>query len=520
MIKKVIIALSFVILAALLIFVGTIDSTRKIGVLGNKSTVQSVENNIKDDGNEPPTNPYLADSPWPMSHRNPYCQASTPYAGPSFKNNMATLQYRWTLPGIITISFGNKYKDGSRAVWTTTQRSVVKAIQKPGGEIIMVSSMVKKDFHYKDLGNPDTGKCGAYNLVDRDNIYFVPGFTSLNSFGDTNPDDPNSPIMVKGSYAIPVDVLSRGEKIVGITLTYDGYVAVVTDKGLLAIIDRKLVKGQFHRFTGEEVSNSIACDENGGIYIVTSKYMHKIIWTGKNITTDERHGAWKASYETGGDVSGIRLGEGSGSTPTLMGTGNLDKFVVITDGQKLMHLVLFWRDQIPADWKQIPGTRDRRIAVRMPVTFGDPKATRSLSEQSVCVRGCGILVVNNLLTMEGGGKIWSVMRSGNEKIAPYGIERFQWDPGKRRIKSVWANREISFPNGIPSISVATNAIYNVGQRKGTWTFEAVNWDTGESLFHVPLGASPLFNSIWAATVIGPQGILGSGASLGFMVVGE
>ena len=39
--------------------------------------------------------------------------------------------------------------------------------------------------------------------------------------------------------------------------------------------------------------------------------------------------------ETGEDVSGPRLGPGSGSTPTLMGTGGQDRFVVITDGQPL-----------------------------------------------------------------------------------------------------------------------------------------------------------------------------------------
>ena len=33
------------------------------------------------DGNEPPANAYLADSPWPMSHRTPYAQGSSPEQG-------------------------------------------------------------------------------------------------------------------------------------------------------------------------------------------------------------------------------------------------------------------------------------------------------------------------------------------------------------------------------------------------------------------------------------------------------
>ena len=55
--------------------------------------------------------------------------------------------------------------------------------------------------------------------------------------------------------------------------------------------------------------------------------------------------AWRVPYEAGtGKTSALRLGPGSGSTPSLMGTApGDDKFVVITDGQELMHLVLLYQ---------------------------------------------------------------------------------------------------------------------------------------------------------------------------------
>lgn len=31
----------------------------------------------------PPKNPFLADSPWPMSHQGPYAQGSSSYPGPT-----------------------------------------------------------------------------------------------------------------------------------------------------------------------------------------------------------------------------------------------------------------------------------------------------------------------------------------------------------------------------------------------------------------------------------------------------
>ena len=42
-----------------------------------------------------------------------------------------------------------------------------------------------------------------------------------------------------------------------------------------------------------------------------------------------------------------------------MGFDDEDRFVVITDGDELMNLTLFWREDIPEDWQQLPGTPSR-----------------------------------------------------------------------------------------------------------------------------------------------------------------
>jgi len=82
-------------------------------------------------------------------------------------------------------------------------------------------------------------------------------------------------------------------------------------------------------------------------------------------------------------------------TGALMGFGDEDRFVVITDGEELMNLVLYWRDDVPPDWPGIPGAPSRRIAGQLPATIGDPARTAIQSEQSVVVAGYGALVVNN-----------------------------------------------------------------------------------------------------------------------------
>ena len=174
--------------------------------------------------------------------------------------------------------------------------------------------------------------------------------------------------------------------------------------------------------------------------------MYKFRFDGNAISLE-----WRTEYEAGdGGVSAIRLGPGSGSTPSLMGTALVDdRFVVITDGQDLMHLVLFWRDEVPADWTPLPG-KDPRIACEFPVTFGDPAATQSLSEQSVLVRGHAAVVVNNLLQDESQippipivQNAVAALLGGDPDLAPFGIERIDWDPETRTCRSIWANDEIS-----------------------------------------------------------------------------
>ncbi|MEO0606341.1 MAG: hypothetical protein AAF211_33235, partial [Myxococcota bacterium] len=272
--------------------------------------------------------------------------------------------------------------------------------------------------------------------------------------------------------------------------------------------------------------------------------MYRFDWDGEALST-----AWRAPYRSATEsVSPIRLSPGAGSTPSLMGTGpDQDKFVVITDGQELMHLVLYWRDAIPEGWEPIEEGRDPRIACEVPVRFGDPEATISISEQSVAVRGYSAVVVNNLLTdptLVGDDipvvqNVVSALEGGDPDKAPRGIERIDWNPARRRCETIWADPDLSIPNGIPSISAETSMVYGIGLRDGVWGLTGVDLETGASRLWAPsldttcpeeeLGALALFpsvaatlerlpasceNSTYAATTVGPDGMVYTGTFLG------
>lgn len=515
---------------------------------------------------EPPENPTLADSPWAASHRSSYAQGSSPLPGPAPD---AELEARHVgLPGVpIQLQFTAPYDDGGIAVWgslvnTVDTRAVVKLDHDTGEVIDLYLPAERED------DPPETvegGVTGAYNLLDADGRFIVGRQRALEVYEDATPGDRFSPIALATRFELPDSAFCRpDDRIVGATMTYDGHVVYVTEQAVVGTVPREPDAMSPEAVVAvplngdacadetvpaedlETVSNSLAADEDGGVYVVSSTRAHGLTW-------DPGEGTlrvdWSAPYETGGG-SAIRLGAGSGSTPSLMGTATEDdRFVVITDGQQLMHLVLLWRGDIPEGWEPVRPGADPRIACEVPVTFGDPEAEVSLSEQSVLVSDYATVHVSNRLTDESAlaglpptlANALAALEGGDPAQAPTGIERIDWDPETRTCETVWANDAISIPNGIPTMSRDTGLFYGVGLREGTWGIEMVDFATGESAGWAPGANEPCReeslsgvdptqregleavlerlpnsceNSSYAATEIGPDGSIYTGTFLG------
>jgi hypothetical protein len=361
---------------------------------------------------------------------------------------------------------------------------------------------------------------GVYAVTTADGrILFSEGRNRLVAYGNAPPGGMEAPVARLGAFEIPADQLSDpAERLYGLMLTYDNHVAFVTTHGLVGVVGADLnpASARFLRLSGEGVSNSIAVDETGGVYVVTDHAMHRVQWTGERLSLDPADGAWTAAYDTGGSQSDIRLGGGSGSTPTLMGgPGDPDQLVVITDGAQRMNLVAFWRSAIPEDWAGLPG-QDRRVAGVFPVTFGDPSRDSIQSEQSVLVSGYGAFVVNNTLeSTPAPTPTANVFLSGLPGVAPHGAERFEWDPEANAWRSVWARTDVSFPNTIPFMSAPSRMVYGVGARPdGDWTLLGLDWDTGATRIDFGLGRSIRWNTTYMPTTIFPDGAIVFGSAFG------
>jgi hypothetical protein len=476
---------------------------------------------------EPPCNPHLADSPWAGNHRNSYAQASSPFPGPNGPAERINVDHDGFTSAPIVLSFSPEYGDGERVIWASTVGLTNEILKIDPATVTVIDKYIPQ---VEEGAGPGTNSVsGAYNLVDVDNHLHVGQATALEVYGDAVPGKRDSTIALLRRFDLPAAALCGDDRVVGITMTYDGHVAFATENGVVGVVPRqpKRMDAKHLRTFSingkdcaggpdgqlETVSNSIAADEKGGLYVVSSHAMYRIDWKHHRLSL-----AWRSGYAGAGGSGGGRLGSGSGSTPTLMGTkARDDRFVVITDGQQLMHLVLMWRDKIPSGWKPIHKGADRRIACEVPVTFGDESADRSLSEQSVLVRGHSAVVVNNLQQLDPvTGQLpsqvapYSQLLSGLPGNAPAGIERFDWDPATETCDVAWANPDVSIPNGIPTMSSATNMIYGIGSRDGVWTLEGLDWDTGDETLTVETTAFPTSNSFYAATTIGPDGTVWTG----------
>lgn len=459
-------------------------------------------------------NPFLAVSPWPIAHHDSGASDTSPVSGPVSASQLGSPSYVETSLVNITLATSPQYRTGQYAFWGSSSRGVYK-LTYSGGKLKKVDEVSKPATTM--LGENPTS--GAYTLVDVNNVFYTVQGTTLLAYADQVPGEVNSRIGLVRSLTLPASIAGSSDAIVGLNMLWDGNLAFATKNGVVGVVDRSFTTVRHVSLgSGETVSNSIATDSRGGIYVVTAKNMHRVQWTGSALTRDAAQGAWTSAYNTGDSgAGGGRLGGGSGSTPTLMGEGS-QQFVVITDGAAVANIVLFWKDAIPADWQPIAPGKDRRIAAEVPVNFGDPSRAATASEQSVVVNGYGAVVVSNdyrnvsLISGSTGYDIIDQLLNGAIAISsgsplhqPWGVQKFQWNTGARKLESSWVNMGVSCPNAIPTVSSSANMFYCIGASKGFWTVEGLNWTTGQSVMRKYIGALPKYNSFYAATEIAPDG---------------
>lgn len=494
----------------------------------------------------PPKNSYIADSFNAMPHKNPGQVDSTLAkgpVGPTRRLSAKEIRYADDIGlGHLGFNVSSPYRDGRRVMWTRGNDRIVKMDYEtfevlatyplPGKEQVSFEQARALERQLSALEGEarlkfaiehaatflGTGLEGTYTLLDRDGNFYMGTKRGLRAYGDEKPGDPTSKIVVRRTWEMPDSIAGSP---IGLNMTYDGWLVMATDGGDLLLLSRDFTR--FHTIKLKHsdeaaaynaaiatqkrvgygwVRNSFAVDPAGGIYIASNNWMHKVVWTGERLSIDEADGAWTERYANS-------TGTGTGSTPALMGFGDADQFVVMTDGDTLMNVNLFWRNQVPADAKPLPG-ESPRLAGKLPVNLCDKERRALQSEQAVVVGGYGAFVVNNEpasvplgLPKTYQGLLISLL--GDQKAyTPHGMQKFEWDPQQRQLRMAWCNKDVASPSAVPFVSLTAEKIYTSGVRNGEWTLEGIDINSGESAFHYLLGA-PRYNANFAGVTIDDQG---------------
>jgi len=470
----------------------------------------------------PARNPFAAAGPYPMSHHNPAQTDVSIVAGPTRGKKLAhdevkTVPVTWCSAPIV------KRVGDETIVIAGTSLGLVK-IRATGEDFEWVSTMPYPGFEgeyaavtpekiakvmagidekrrkKQDLRlllrsalmlwrlemNMSNAGSGAYGVIDRDGYHytFYDNTRLVKSFDD---NDVAAPLVAVKHVDVREGLSEQAaegiDRILGIAMTYDGHIAAAA-MGALFVFDRDLVLKDYVKFPGEHVENSIAVDEKR-IYVVTSRAMHGIAWNGEKLSTDEADGAWSSAYDVMPEGEAMALGaasHGSGTTPTLLGFGDdEDELVVISDGHpEGAQLVAFWRDGIPADFEQKPGTRSRRIADQIRI-----RISPTTVEASPVVYGNGVLVLNSTYPESAPYPlqiIGNAFLAGTTREAPRGIEKFEWDPEKNRFRSAWFVAAIDNTDWMPpAVSPQTGLAYVAHKTDGTYEYQAIDWQTGEQV---------------------------------------
>lgn len=349
--------------------------------------------------------------------------------------------------------------------------------------------------------NYRNGGSGAYGVIDKDGYHytFFDATRIVKSFDDNERSKPLRPVRDVGiTDGLPSEVAKSITRILGITLTYDGHLAVAA-KGGLFIFDRDLVLEDYLLFPDEHVENSIAVDEKR-IYVVTSKYMRGVAWNGERLSTDEAEGGWISEYDVMPEGEATRRGaasHGSGTTPTLMGFGDdEDELVVISDGSPDgAQLVAFWRDGIPADFVQKPGTRSRRIADQIRLEFSPLTV-----EASPAAYGSGVIVLNSTYPDSAPAPLnifGNAFLAGETREAPRGAQKFIWKPDENRFAEGWLLDDIDNTDWMPpAISPHNGLAYVATKVDSVYEYRAIDFETGKTVARWPFPDDSVLWNNW------------------------
>jgi hypothetical protein len=419
----------------------------------------------------PPRHPFMAPNDRSNLHNNAYQTDANVGPGPLGRNIQRASTFQSADCGsitfdsrgrIVTVCVGlfrpTLFMFDPKTLDTLASMTLPPRQPDPGGRIF--NDFAGGGYFYLD------NKDRAVVLTNDKHLYVIketagPGFAIDRDYDLTG----TMPLLDKGFSALP---------------DWSGRYWFVTSSGVVGTIEPASGKVRSMALPGEDIQNSFSVDEDGGVYIVSSKALYRF----DAGPLGQPKVTWREEYPNSGIHKPGQADAGSGTTPTIMDDGLL----AITDNADPMDIVVYRKAKVVAG---------KRHVCTQPVFEKGASAT----DQSLNVAGRAMIVENNYgysgpdATEEGG-------------TTTPGLERVDVRADLKGCRPVWKSNEIA-PTVVPKISLANGLVYAytkpaTDDSSDYWYLTALDFATGRTVYRFRAGEGLGYNNNYAPITIGPD----------------
>lgn len=263
---------------------------------------------------------------------------------------------------------------------------------------------------------------------------------------------------------------------------WKGNIFFATKQARVGVINPRTGAVKTVQFKGEEIENSMAGDETGAVYVVTTQRMASIAANAKGAPVIR----WQTKYNRGTRQKPGQLSQGTGTTPALLGKN----LVAITDNaDPRMHVQFYYRT----------GPNAGKLICQAPVFASGQSDT----ENSLTVADGNSVIAENNYGYQGPQST-----IGGKSTTP-GIAKVVLTKANKCVVA-WTN-ETSAPTSVPKISWGNGLVYvytkpaSSNPLNDSWYLTAINARTGKTVWSQLTGNGIQWNNHYASIYLGPDG---------------
>lgn len=423
-----------------------------------------------------PQNPWLSPDGTNSMHNDAYASDAYQVSGP-LGNNLKVKSASYGVRECATIAFDShgRIVGLCGGLEGFTMMVIDPVTLKP------ISEMRTSARNLLTSANPFTDICGGtYFFLDGDDVaYPTTGQRKVLKIKV----QPDGKLLKQGEWSLAAHV-PAGDCLIATMPDWDGRIWFFTQQGVVGTIDRGTGAVQVTQLPdGEEVTNSVATDETGGMYVVSTHALYRLDATAEGLPEV----TWREVYDRGTRLKPGNLSQGSGTTPTLLG----DRWVAINDNADPQTNVLVY------DRRE--GATDR-LHCTQPVLADNAGTT----DNSLVAVGNSFIIENNYGYK---GPLSTILG----KTTTPGLSRVMVEENGCHV--AWTNDSIA-PSSVAKASLGNGLLYAYTKPKlkpalrnvvDAWYFTAIDIRTGQTVWSRLTGTGIQWNNHYAAIYLGPDG---------------